>query len=77
MMKRTLRLLGVFASFFLALFGLVLMARGLEISKGPLAANPAEWSIYRLDLADTFSFYAGCAIVAASFAFLWVRRNDS
>jgi hypothetical protein len=75
-MKNALQFLAVFASFFFTLFGLVLMARGLEISKGPLVANPAEWSIYRLDLADTFSFYAGCIIAAASFAFLWVRHNN-
>lgn len=71
-MRRALKIFGVFLSFFLALFGTVLMARGLEAVKGPLPINPAE-SLYHLDLADTFEFYTGCIIVAASLTFLWAQ----
>jgi hypothetical protein len=75
-MKRTLQLLGVFASFFFAFFGVSLMARGLEIARGPLLLPREGWSVYHLDISDTFSFYAGCAIVAASVTFLWTQRKN-
>jgi hypothetical protein len=69
-MKRTARLVGDFASLFVALFGIVLMARGLEIAKGPFPFNHPDWSLYRLDLGDPFQFYVGCALTAISLAFL-------
>jgi len=75
-MKRVLQLLGVFVSFFLALLGASLIAKGLEVARGPLALPREGWSVYHLDLSDTFAFYVGCAIVAASLTFLWAQRRD-
>ena len=68
-MRKTPQVLGVFVCFFLALFGVVLLTRSLEIVRGPLPANPSDWSLYHLDLADTSEFYVGCVIVAASLTF--------
>ena len=65
-MKRALQFSGVFASFFLALLGFVLMARALEIAVVPFAADLTDWNIYHLALTNTFEFFAGCAIAAAS-----------
>jgi len=73
-MKRTLEFLGGFASFFIAVVGIVLVARGLEIAKGPLTIDPAQ-TLYHLDLADTMEFYSGCVLVAASLASLWTQRR--
>jgi hypothetical protein len=73
-MKRVIKFLGVFVCFFLTLFGLVLIARGLEITQGPLLLPREGWMAYHLNLADTFSFYLGCAVSAASLASLWSLR---
>ena len=75
-MKKTMQFLGVFASFFLALFGASLIARGLEVAQGPLLLPREGWSVYHLDISDTFGFYAGCAIAAVSLTFLWIQRKD-
>jgi hypothetical protein len=74
LLRKMLRVLGVFVSFFLALFGASLIARGLEVARGPLTLPREGWSVYHLELSDTFAFYAGCAIVAASLTFLWSQR---
>jgi hypothetical protein len=74
-MKRALRISTVFASFFLTLFGIVLMARALEIAVVPFAADLTDWNIYHLALTNTFQFFAGCAIAAASLTSLWGQRS--
>jgi hypothetical protein len=74
-MKKALQFLGVFAAFFFVLLGASLIARGLEVTQGPLLLPREGWSVYRLDLSDTFAFYAGCAITAVSLAFLWAQRS--
>jgi hypothetical protein len=50
------------------------MARGLEVARGPLVPTLSGWNVYHLDLSDTFQFYLGCAILAASLTFLWSQR---
>lgn len=78
-MKKILQLFGVAACLFLALLGASLIARGLEVAHGPLTIGPLlllqqGWDVYRLDLSDPLSFYAGCAVTALSLAFLWGQR---
>jgi hypothetical protein len=73
-MKTIARTVGSFLSFFFALIGIVLMARGLEIEIGPLSSNLSGWTLYHLVFADTFQFYLGCGIVSASLTFLGSQR---
>jgi hypothetical protein len=73
-MRKTPQVLGVFVSSLLALFGIVLLTKGLGIVKGPLPPNSSDWVLYHLYSADTFEFYVGCVIVAASLTFLWAQR---
>jgi hypothetical protein len=73
-MKTAARIVGSFLSFFFALVGTVFMARGLEVARGPLVPTLSGWNVYHLDLSDTFQFYLGCAILAASLTFLWSQR---
>lgn len=79
-MKKALQLLAVFACFFPLLLGVSLIARGLEVAHGPLTVGPLllpqqDWDVYRLDLPDPLSFYAGCAVTGLSLAFLWGKRS--
>lgn len=74
MLKKALNVLGALLSFFLALFGASLIARGLEIARGPLPSGLGGLILYRLDLSDTFSFYLGCVLVAVASTFFWSQR---
>jgi hypothetical protein len=73
-MKTVLQFLGVSVSIFVALVGLVLIARALQVTNGPLLPPVAGWTVYRLDLASAFDFYEGCAITGLSLGFLWIQR---
>lgn len=74
MLRKTLQVLGALLSFFIALFGASLIARGLEIARGPLPSGIGGLVLYRVDLADTFSFYLGCVLVASASTFFWSQR---
>jgi hypothetical protein len=74
-MKIAGRLLVSFISFFLALVGAISIARGLEVAKGPLLAGATSgWTVYHLDLSDTFLFYLGITVLAASLTSLSSQR---
>lgn len=75
MLKKMVQPLGVFVSFFFALIGASLIARGLEVARGPSPSGLGNLILYRLDLSDTFSFYLGCVALAASLTFLWSQRS--
>jgi hypothetical protein len=74
MLRKTLLILGAILSFFFVLFGMSLIARGLEIVRGPLPSGLGNLILYHIDLSDTFSFYSGCVFVAVSLTFFWSQR---
>jgi hypothetical protein len=75
MLRKTLLVFGATLAFFFILFGMSLIARGLEIVRGPLPSGLGNLILYRVDLSDTFSFYLGCVFVAMALTFFWSLRT--
>jgi hypothetical protein len=83
-MKTVARIAAAFLSFFFALVGAVLMARGLDVQTSfspepsiiPGIPNSSTGTYY-LHLSDPFWFWCGCVILAASLTLLWSQRCES
>jgi hypothetical protein len=78
MMRKALQTVGGFVAFVFVLYGVAIMAMGLQIiSRPPIPAVPG-WSVYFLDFkGNAVEFQMGCVAAALGLTFFWFQSRDS